>query len=242
MQYDEFLKRLTESLSRVAASEIASYLANREIDSKKAEKERDALLSERKTGPSGPSMGQLQREAKVQHELYSMCADINTDMRSMMRILGISDHARPYSPHEVMVQEVIPAIETLKRERDALRTRLDAEMQNLNRRVNENLTLREEIDRLHVEVNPFKKECDGLRDKLDAMTKGIKQWQEAFERSCEDNRCMRTRAEKAEAELAAVKPVLDATVKLTQLSVLDKEAIEPLNIVNDYAKRVRART
>jgi Zn finger protein HypA/HybF involved in hydrogenase expression len=35
------------------------------------------------------------------------------DMTELMRVLGISVHARPCSPHEVMVNEIIPAVRRL---------------------------------------------------------------------------------------------------------------------------------
>lgn len=36
------------------------------------------------------------------------------DVRDMLAALGISDHARPYSPHEVVRREILPAIERLR--------------------------------------------------------------------------------------------------------------------------------
>lgn len=37
------------------------------------------------------------------------------DMAVLLRLLGLGDHARPYSPHEVMVKEIIPAVGQLYR-------------------------------------------------------------------------------------------------------------------------------
>lgn len=42
---------------------------------------------------------------------YSVLQD---DLAELLRALGLSDHARPYSPHEVMQREVLPAVQSLK--------------------------------------------------------------------------------------------------------------------------------
>lgn len=39
---------------------------------------------------------------------------IQADLREIMDALGLSTHARPYSPHEVVQREVLPAIKTLR--------------------------------------------------------------------------------------------------------------------------------
>jgi predicted regulator of amino acid metabolism with ACT domain len=39
------------------------------------------------------------------------------DMAVLLRALGLSDHARNASPHEVMINEVIPAVRTLVEKR-----------------------------------------------------------------------------------------------------------------------------
>jgi ABC-type antimicrobial peptide transport system ATPase subunit len=36
------------------------------------------------------------------------------DLAAVLRALGLGDHARPVSPHEVMRREVLPAIERLQ--------------------------------------------------------------------------------------------------------------------------------
>ena len=46
------------------------------------------------------------------------------DLAALLRALDISDHARPTSPHHVMVDEVIPAVARVTAERDALRFHL----------------------------------------------------------------------------------------------------------------------
>lgn len=38
---------------------------------------------------------------------------VHNDLVSVLAALGIGDHARPYSSHEVVVREVLPAIERL---------------------------------------------------------------------------------------------------------------------------------
>ena len=49
---------------------------------------------------------------------------IQNDMRHLMNVLGISTHARPISPHEVFVSEIIPKVAALKRENEALKQEL----------------------------------------------------------------------------------------------------------------------
>lgn len=39
---------------------------------------------------------------------------VHADMVKIMAALGISDHARPYSPHEVVQREILPAIRALR--------------------------------------------------------------------------------------------------------------------------------
>ncbi|MCR4339971.1 MAG: hypothetical protein NUW01_08805 [Gemmatimonadaceae bacterium] len=69
-------------------------------------------------------------------DLYGLCADVDAlladrdelarrhaadqdaaldDLRAILRALGLGDHARAKSPHEVVSSEVIPAIDTLVR-------------------------------------------------------------------------------------------------------------------------------
>lgn len=40
---------------------------------------------------------------------------LQEDLRALLRLLKLGDHARTYSPHEVMQTEVIPAVEKLVR-------------------------------------------------------------------------------------------------------------------------------
>ena len=42
------------------------------------------------------------------------------DIAEMLRALGLSDRARDASPHEVVIDEVLPAIKRLTRQRDEL--------------------------------------------------------------------------------------------------------------------------
>jgi len=46
---------------------------------------------------------------------------IQNDMRHLMNVLGMSTHARPVTPHDVFVSEIIPKVEALKRENERLR-------------------------------------------------------------------------------------------------------------------------
>lgn len=38
---------------------------------------------------------------------------LQDDLAELLRALEISDHARPYSPHEVMQREVLPAVRSM---------------------------------------------------------------------------------------------------------------------------------
>lgn len=40
------------------------------------------------------------------------------DLLGLLRALGLGDHARPYSPHEVMMREVLPEVRRVRRELD----------------------------------------------------------------------------------------------------------------------------
>jgi hypothetical protein len=50
-----------------------------------------------------------------------MCSEKNQsdvfqeDVRDLLEALGLGTHARPKSPHEVIQDEIIPAIESLKK-------------------------------------------------------------------------------------------------------------------------------
>lgn len=39
---------------------------------------------------------------------------VHSDLLEIMAALGIGDHARPYSAHEVVHREIIPAIQRLR--------------------------------------------------------------------------------------------------------------------------------
>lgn len=41
------------------------------------------------------------------------------DIRDLLLALGLSPHARPYSPHEVMWREILPAVRKLVRDHAA---------------------------------------------------------------------------------------------------------------------------
>jgi len=43
-----------------------------------------------------------------------MSGDIQDDIALLLRELGLGDHARPVSPHAVMVDEIAPAIRALR--------------------------------------------------------------------------------------------------------------------------------
>lgn len=61
----------------------------------------------------------------IYHTLGDSVTTQQSDLRDILVLLDISDHARPLSPHEVVRQEVLPAIEELKRERHDLQRRLE---------------------------------------------------------------------------------------------------------------------
>jgi hypothetical protein len=47
-------------------------------------------------------------------------AVMQDDMAELLRALGLGDHARPASPHEVMVNEIIPAAWNLRARADGV--------------------------------------------------------------------------------------------------------------------------
>jgi hypothetical protein len=49
--------------------------------------------------------------------LYRSQSAVLADISILLGLLGLGDHARPYSPHLVMVDEIIPAVERLVKER-----------------------------------------------------------------------------------------------------------------------------
>lgn len=51
--------------------------------------------------------------ARSQRSPESSSEVMQDDMTALMKVLGISVHARPCSPHEVMVNEIIPAVRAL---------------------------------------------------------------------------------------------------------------------------------
>ena len=94
------------------------------------------------------------------------------------------------------------------------------------------------VDELRAEVDRLTKGRDDLRVLLNSAREQTNaQPGERLEHAIQ---VIIDRAEKAEAELAAASPVLEAAVKLVSLSVLDKEAIETLEIVQTYADAQRA--
>jgi len=50
---------------------------------------------------------------------------IHADLTAIMEALGISTHARPYSSHEVVQREVLPAINRLRNRLDRVRALCD---------------------------------------------------------------------------------------------------------------------
>ena len=59
-----------------------------------------------------------EKHTQVEHEeLVRLRATITTaqdDIALMLRELGLGDHARPVSPHRVVVEEIVPAIVGLR--------------------------------------------------------------------------------------------------------------------------------
>jgi hypothetical protein len=56
---------------------------------------------------------------RVWHEWHEDTATHQADLADILRALGLGDHARPYSPHEVVQREVLPALaETWRRRVD----------------------------------------------------------------------------------------------------------------------------
>ena len=49
---------------------------------------------------------------------------MQNDMRHLMDVLNISTHARPISPHEVFISEIIPEVVKLIQDQDRLRNQL----------------------------------------------------------------------------------------------------------------------
>jgi len=56
---------------------------------------------------------EAQRLRDLLAETYSGIDAAHDDLREIMAALGIPDHARPYSAHEVVQREVLPAIRAL---------------------------------------------------------------------------------------------------------------------------------
>lgn len=59
------------------------------------------------------------------------------DMTDLMTALGISTNARPVSPHEVMQNEIIPAVRALRAPGDRLEQQYHRENRELRERVAE---------------------------------------------------------------------------------------------------------
>ncbi len=108
--------------------------------------------------------------------------------------------------------------------------------------------LRAEVERLTKERDELRARAEKAEAELAEATKGNKQWQEAYARSCDDNRRMLSRAEKAEAELDTAKTQRDAfqntcrelQIKCDQLHN-DLAAVQPVleavvQYVADYGK------
>ncbi|MDX1390552.1 MAG: hypothetical protein R3344_15290, partial [Acidobacteriota bacterium] len=80
----------------------------------------------------GDNLDFLLKQSKERESRAALNTEVlQADVRDLLRALGISDHARPISPHEVVQTEVLPAIRAaldrvraLKAERERLVARI----------------------------------------------------------------------------------------------------------------------
>lgn len=74
------------------------------------------LLAEKQRDWSRDSECFVRNHVKQLQDARAQQDDVHRDLVAILGALGLGDHARPYSSHEVVHHEVLPAIQRLKQE------------------------------------------------------------------------------------------------------------------------------